>query len=255
MLLLVRESSNFLNNSCRYPVATMLCQSLASVFVGAECLFRRCPDVYCDTMGCAFTYPCAKFFFGCTVVAYIHYPIISSDMLQRVRDQRPAHSENGTVSGNISISAAKLVYYQFFAYMYTFVGSFADEAIVNSSWTENHISQLWGLELRGKELELNLNPEDSSKRSRPPNHRTKKVVLKIYPPCNTTHLQEIPLGDETTRQRIILSVGQFRPEKDHVLQLRYVSSISSLDVQPSLLRFVRHLMSHQSFTFLGHSKH
>ena len=202
-------------------MATMLCQSLASVIVGAECIFRRCPDIYCDTMGCAFTYPFAKFFFGCTVVAYIHYPIISSDMLQRVRDQRPAHSESGTISGSISVSAAKLVYYQLFALMYTFVGSFADEAIVNSSWTENHISQLWGLELSSEKSESKSDTENSSdQQTRSRSRQSKKKLLKIYPPCNTTHLQEVPLGDETTRQRIILSVGQFRPEKDHALQLR-----------------------------------
>ena len=202
-------------------MATMLCQSLASVIVGAECIFRRCPDIYCDTMGCAFTYPFAKFFFGCTVVAYIHYPIISSDMLQRVRDQRPAHSESGTISGSISVSAAKLVYYQLFAHMYTFVGSFADEAIVNSSWTESHISQLWGLELSSEITESILDPENSlDNRTKSRSRQGKKIVLKIYPPCNTTRLQEIPLGDETTRQRIILSVGQFRPEKDQVLQLK-----------------------------------
>ena len=62
----------------RYPVGTMLFQSLCSMLVGLECILRFTPDVYCDTMGAAFTYPVVHYLSGAKVVAYVHYPIIST---------------------------------------------------------------------------------------------------------------------------------------------------------------------------------
>jgi len=56
----------------------MILQCLASVLVGLECLLRYTPDVYIDTTGAAFSYPAATFLAGCQVIAYVHYPIIST---------------------------------------------------------------------------------------------------------------------------------------------------------------------------------
>lgn len=55
----------------------MICQSLASIVVGIECLFRFTPDIFCDTTGVPFSYPVAKLLANCLVVSYTHYPIIS----------------------------------------------------------------------------------------------------------------------------------------------------------------------------------
>lgn len=60
-----------------YPVLTMLMQSLASVIVVAEALFRGTPDVFVDTTGFAFSFPVA-WLAGCSVGAYVHYPTIST---------------------------------------------------------------------------------------------------------------------------------------------------------------------------------
>lgn len=62
----------------------MLGQALASVYVGLECLLRAVPDVFIDTTGAAFTYPIAKLLCGCTVVAYVHYPMISTVCLVQI---------------------------------------------------------------------------------------------------------------------------------------------------------------------------
>lgn len=56
----------------------MLFQSLASILVGLECILRFTPDIYCDTMGAAFTYPAAYYLTGAKIIAYVHYPIIST---------------------------------------------------------------------------------------------------------------------------------------------------------------------------------
>ena len=62
----------------RYPVATMICQSLASMVVGFECLLRVKPNYFCDTTGAAFIYPLAFWLGRSKIIAYVHYPTIST---------------------------------------------------------------------------------------------------------------------------------------------------------------------------------
>jgi len=42
----------------------------------------------------------------------------------------------------------------------------------------------------------------------------------VYPPCDTRALEQLPLGPRPTSVLTIVSIAQFRPEKDHALQLR-----------------------------------
>ena len=160
-------------------------------------MLRLTPDIFIDTTGAAFIYPIAKYLLNCKTIAYVHYPIISSDMLKKVRDQRPSYNNNERIATNLTISRVKLIYYQLFAQLYRFVGLFADIVLVNSSWTYNHISQLW---------------YDNKNHNR---------ISLLYPPCNTTKLESIPLllSSKSKRDRLIVSIGQFRPEKDHKLQI------------------------------------
>ncbi len=94
----------------RYPVFTMLGQSLGSVLFAAACLCAFCPDVFLDTTGCAFTYPLASLAGRCRVAAYVHYPTISTDMLSLVREQRPSYNNDAAVAGSGWRSRAKLLY-------------------------------------------------------------------------------------------------------------------------------------------------
>ncbi|KAL9421706.1 hypothetical protein AB3S75_034055 [Citrus x aurantiifolia] len=97
-------------------------------------------------------------------------------------------------SGNW-LSQCKIVYYTFFSWMYGFVGSCAHLAMVNSSWTQSHIEKLWGIPDR---------------------------IKRVYPPCDTSGLQVLPL-ERSTEYPAIISVAQFRPEKAHPLQLEAFS--------------------------------
>lgn len=72
-----------------------------------------------------------------------------------------------------------------------------------------HIENLWGFQdpsisLFGPILSLMTIP-------------LQKKITTLYPPCNTEELRQLPLEK---RMGIILSIGQFRPEKDHMLQLK-----------------------------------
>ena len=207
-IILVNISSRTLLDACWYPLATMLMQSAMSLLVGLECLLRLQPDVYIDTTGAAFTYLLFALA-RCRVVAYVHYPIISSDMLQRVREQRPAHNNAGAIASSVSISHLKLVYYQAIARVYALAGACAAVVMVNSSWTEGHIAALWRLQKSSLPSPLPSPPSLSDRR-----------LFRIYPPCNTAQLQALPLLLLAPREPLVLSIGQFRPEKDHALQLR-----------------------------------
>lgn len=64
--------------------------------------------------------------------------------------------------------------------------------MVNSKWTSEHIARLW--------------------------LRASYPVL-VYPPCNVTQLAALPL-DRKLKSLYLVSLAQFRPEKNHAKQLR-----------------------------------
>eukprot|EP00033_Pygsuia_biforma_P001125 GCRY01001282.1.p1 GENE.GCRY01001282.1~~GCRY01001282.1.p1 ORF type:complete len:462 (-),score=103.13 GCRY01001282.1:1121-2506(-) len=180
----------------RYPYFTLLCQSLGGFFLGLEAIFKLNPDVMIDTMGYAFTYPLFRLLAGCRVAAYVHFPIITTDMLKLVHERRPSYNNNEHISSSPVLSFVKLIYYHIFAFMYSIAGRFAETIMVNSTWTRNHIVQLWR--------------KDSS-------------TFIVYPPCDTSGLQDIPLSSPLRQPNLIVSVAQFRPEKDHRKQLKALS--------------------------------
>merc|ERR1719401_2306752 len=71
--------------------------------------------------------------------------------------------------------------------------------MVNSTWTQGHVQYLW--KLAGK-------------------------VHVVFPPVDTKSLRELPI---TNREKMILSIGQFRPEKDHTLQLRSFAKLLEME--------------------------
>lgn len=101
------------------------------------------------------------------------------------------------ISSNPVLSAIKLIYYCVFALFYGLSGACSDVIMVNSTWTLGHIVALWRA-----------------------SHRTSVV----YPPCDVQAFLEVPLTEESEEKdkkcHTVVSVGQFRPEKDHQLQIK-----------------------------------
>jgi len=179
-----------------YPHFTMLGQSLGSLVLGVEALLSFVPSIYIDTMGYSATLPLFKYCGGSLVGCYVHYPTISTDMLDQVQSKRVAYNNRGLIAGSPLASFIKLRYYKIFAWLYSKCGAVADTVMVNSSWTEDHIRQLWGDGGEGG-------------------------VVKVFPPCDTSHLTDIAREEVGEKGEVrILSLGQFRPEKDHVLQIK-----------------------------------
>lgn len=73
--------------------------------------------------------------------------------------------------------------------------------MVNSTWTENHILDLWDVPFK--------------------THR-------VYPPCEITNIKKIVRNDNIQDGVTILSIGQFRPEKNHPLQLQAMYELRTL---------------------------
>lgn len=199
----------------------MLLQSLASIRVVLDGLHQFVPDVFADTIGLAFTYPIVKLLCGCKILSYTHYPTISTDMLQRVRERRAQYNNGAFISNSTTISFMKLMssfsfiitpsYYRLFSALYGLVGRCADIVLVNGTYTYNHIVSQW----RQPDSQILVAPSPAE-------------TFIVYPPCDTTEHRQLGIG--TRRERVILSVGQFRPEKDHMKQLCVMRKLLDLGV-------------------------
>ncbi|EMR10126.1 hypothetical protein PNEG_01404 [Pneumocystis murina B123] len=111
----------------RWPYVTLLGQSLGSLILAYEAINQCVPDIFIDTMGYAFTYPLISSCLDIPIVAYVHYPTISQDMISKLSNKR----------------ILKNVYWKMFALAYSFCGHYANLVITNSSWTQAHIESLW----------------------------------------------------------------------------------------------------------------
>lgn len=224
----------------KYPRFTMVGQAIGSVIVTTEALSKYRPFLFFDTTGHAFGYPIVQLA-GCRVAAYVHYPTISSDMIKRVRSRAAAYNNDTKVTRSFLKSSLKLIYYRVFAVMYGLCGRCADVVVVNSTWTRGHVTQLWGGAPRTVfppcDVESLLGLGDS--RVLPDDSRVDQGVGDADEPStsnkstgkastsakSTSKASSRYSGTSTStesesREKVVISVGQFRPEKDHALQLR-----------------------------------
>lgn len=190
-------------DAARWPRFTLLGQSIGSIVLGWEALCAFHPDIFVDSMGYAFTLPLFSVIGNCRIGCYVHYPTISTDMLRRVKNRTVGVCNDAVVAKSSVLSAGKLLYYRLFAWIYGCAGRFAEVIMVNSSWTSGHILQLW---------------------------KSPKITEIVYPPCDTAALAELPLERAPIEDGgiFILSLAQFRPEKNQALQVRSLALLYEL---------------------------
>ncbi|KAK3100095.1 hypothetical protein FSP39_014700 [Pinctada imbricata] len=82
----------------KYPIFTLLGQSLGSMVLGVEAILSFVPDIYIDSMGYAFTLPIFRYLGQCKVGCYVHYPTISTDMLDRVSKRTATYNNASFIS-------------------------------------------------------------------------------------------------------------------------------------------------------------
>ncbi|EPQ29320.1 uncharacterized protein PFL1_03075 [Pseudozyma flocculosa PF-1] len=189
---------------------TLLGQSYGSVVMAFEAMGSLIPDVFVDTMGYAFAYPVVRVFTKKAAIgAYVHYPTISTDMLRRVEKRQASHTNDARTAQSLTRSKAKLYYYRVFAWLYSWALCRADRLVANGTWTLNHVNTLIG----------------SSKA------KAAKRAEIVYPPCDTRSMNLFSLEG---RKPWIVSLAQFRPEKEHPQQLRILRAL--VDARPDLFK-------------------
>ncbi|KAK4575262.1 asparagine-linked glycosylation protein [Recurvomyces mirabilis] len=183
----------------KYPHFTLLGQSLGSLVLGWDAFNLLVPDILVDTMGYAFVIALSKWLFpNVPTGAYVHYPTISTDMLKSLHSSTTSNQGLNAGSGIGAKGRAKQIYWELFAKLYSWMGGNIDVVMTNSSWTQNHVSQLW--------------THTRTKR------RKQHPISVVYPPCAVEELvAKIPVDVESERTRTtdLLYIAQFRPEKMH----------------------------------------
>lgn len=198
--------------SSTYPYFTLLGQSLGSLILAYDAFSMLVPDIFIDTMGYAFSLAFSRLLFPTMPLGgYVHYPTISTDMLESLDSK----TENGLNAGTGRGLKGKLKrqYWLMFAWMYGWVGSHIDIVMTNSSWTQSHIRALWG----------------------PMRARRRKTwdIEVVFPPVGVAEVEEAVEVSEVSdvqREPILLYIAQFRPEKNQALILRAFSQLTQLPV-------------------------
>jgi len=128
-------------------------------------------------------------------------------MLDQVVRRRADYNNSTLVSNSAILSQLKLTYYRLFAWAYGVAGRRSDLILVNSSWTASHILGLW---------------------------KAPERTFIVYPPCDVAEFVTIPLDKQRSSDshvHKVVSVSQFRPEKNHRLQLeafeKFLASVES----------------------------
>ncbi|KAH9891871.1 mannosyltransferase [Cubamyces lactineus] len=208
--------SRHLVEDSTWPRFTLLGQSLGSMYLVWEAMSYLIPDLYIDTMGYAFTFPVVSLLGNIPIGAYVHYPTISTTMLSRVKSRAQGHTNSEAISSSVLLSQGKLLYYRIFMYYYAHSLRQAHFLMVNSSWTKNHVDSI----LRHQDTLLDIihyvTPLVILKVLFRTRKDSPKEALIVYPSCDTRQMAVFPLEG---RERVILSIAQFRPEKDHLAQL------------------------------------
>ncbi|BFU18727.1 alpha-1,2-mannosyltransferase alg11, putative [Entamoeba histolytica HM-1:IMSS-B] len=174
----------------KYPFLTLFFQAIGSMICCFDALIKCNAEYFFDTTGCAFTYPFA-WLAGAKIMTYTHYPTISTDMLNVVQKREVSINNTNTIARSSILSTMKVFYYKIFAYLYYLVGNLASLVFVNGTWTKNHISQLW-------KIQPHL----------------------LYPPCD---INVSNLNEKNSSCHLIISIGQFRPEKRHLVQIEAIN--------------------------------
>lgn len=183
---------------------TLAGQSFGSLILAWDAFSLLVPDIFIDTMGYAFSLGLSKWLFkNVPTGAYVHYPTISTDMLDSLDPNSPLGSQGVNAGQGKGLRGTlKRRYWQLFAKIYAMMGATIDVVMTNSSWTQAHVTSIWGPGRREA-------------------HKTEPIAT-VYPPCAVEELEEeveVSAASEARRQKNLLYIGQFRPEKNHPLIL------------------------------------
>jgi alpha-1,2-mannosyltransferase len=176
---------------------TMLLQIFGQIVLAFEIVSSVYSDTIIDTTGLPFTYIVLRLLGRAKVVAYVHYPFISDDMIRDIKGGVEGVHSRGLLSRFKALRYAKVFYYYLILAFYKLNGLCVDFAFTNSSWTNNHMKKIW----------------------------TSTDLKILYPPCST-QLYESHKRNEI-RSNTIVSCAQFRPEKKQKMQIDILNKLKN----------------------------
>ena len=183
------------------PRLTMLFQIIGQLYFSLEAVISIPSNTYIiDTTGLPFTY-LVFYFFGFRISSYTHYPFISLDMINQVKNNSAGYVHSRSYLP--FLKTLKIVYYKFILFLYQFNGIALENSWNNSSWTNSHMCKIWKT-----------------------NH------LLYYPPCGVDDLNLNKVNQ--IKEDIIVSLGQFRPEKDHLMQINIIKNLVKMNINLKL---------------------
>lgn len=198
---LIPMSSGYMLRPKNY--LTMFLQILGQIYFAFEIVTKVYSDIYCDTTGLPFTYFILKHFGHAKVTAYTHYPFISNEMIFQVKHNISGVHSRGALNKSSIFKKIKIFYYELILKLYKLMGNKClSFSYVNSTWTYNHMRELWD------ELDKN-----------------KKLVI-LYPPCSISLYKDAAKNQQ--RENIIVSFAQFRPEKRQEMQIQILSNLKEI---------------------------
>ncbi|CAK7205671.1 asparagine-linked glycosylation protein [Sporothrix eucalyptigena] len=195
-----------------WPHFTLAGQSFGSIIMAWDALSLLVPDIFVDTMGYAFALGFSKLLFrSIPTGAYVHYPTISTDMLASLDPSSEVGAQGVNAGQGVGMRGrVKRAYWKAFAWLYAAVGSSIDVVMTNSSWTQAHVQALWG-PLRTKKGKLTSA------------QKAETDIAVVYPPVAVSELEhevDVSAVSEAAREKVLLYIAQFRPEKNHHLILQ-----------------------------------
>lgn len=172
-------NKRWLVESTTWKHFTLIGQAFGSIILAIEAILKCPPNIWCDTMGYPFGYPWVAHMLRIPIITYTHFPVISTDMLSKLENNRTLKNR------------FKYIYWKLFMLYYKHVGKYVTIVTTNSTWTNNHINNIWA----------------------------KSNAKIIYPPCSTEKLvtHASPMDH---RANVGVVLAQFRPEKRHDLIIK-----------------------------------
>lgn len=210
----VRERIVFINlpnkyqwliTASSYKMLSMIGQAIGSVILVLLAFQQVTPDIFVDTIGVPFSYVFVYGLLDIPIISYIHYPTVSRDMLTAAKNI-------GGIYGFL-----KYCYWSILLKLYTFSILWVDIKLFNSTWTGENVAASLGW--AGKHIDLD------------------ECIL--YPPCvsyDDIDFDKTPIDNliRSPRDRCIVYLAQFRPEKRHKLLIRhyqdYLSKCASRNI-------------------------
>lgn len=209
-----------------WKFASLIMQCFSSIRVALHAINQLPPDVFIDTQGFPFVYWVISFFIGIPVVSYIHYPVISRDML-------------ATIQTTSLYGYLKYTYWFIMLKMFQFNLKFANVKMCNSTWTMNHINpdyeqtNIRNDHIKQKDV-INIIPTVEV--------QNKEFFDIVYPPCSSNKSELDNMGVDQvlkiSRKRQMVYLAQFRPEKRHTLLLTHYANYATKCSQPYKLVFI-----------------